>query len=530
MSFLQKLEFAARDARWIRKIVLVTVGFAGGVGVLWYGSIRDWDVVKFLVAFPAVLGWQLRTLFFVALVALIPSAFARLAGWRFGRTWIISFCVMVLAAVVAIAFGLPHPRISPPELEIASVWLYLAFEVLIAALGFAFRFRIHVPTLERRPGDDGMAFLPKKIDTSKRAGKNLVVCIDGTWNYPDKIVDGVIVNTNVYKLWSMLKGEEQSVSPTDTSADRYKVELSDSGREEQVALYYNGVGNRLEHTNLGIVVGGAFGLGARRIRNRAYVDLVRRYKAGDRLYIFGFSRGAAIARSLASLLHERGIPVLMATLSVFNRPIRLWSRYAGGKDAPSKGGEPPEVEVLGCWDTVAAFGIPRNILGIPFQKINLFKNFTVSRAVKKAYHMVAIDERRDAFQPTLMDPQPDRIEERWFPGVHTNVGGGYALSGLSDHTLEFLLGRIKKSGILLGDSARLQPNIYEEIPRQDSLLYGDEPRVLPVDAEVDGSAKRRTEKESLLYAPEALVLLASHREKLMNDVEQIERSTIQWRP
>ena len=55
------------------------------------------------------------------------------------------------------------------------------------------------------------------------------------------------------------------------------------------------------------------------------------------------------------------------------------------------------INVLGCWDTVGAFGVAKNILGIPFQKINLLKNLDVSLCVKRAFHMVALDETRDSF-------------------------------------------------------------------------------------------------------------------------------------
>ncbi len=263
-------------------------------------------------------------------------------------------------------------------------------------------------------------------------GKNIVICLDGTWNLPGMKDFGFLAETNVYKLFKMLKGDPSRESVNANQAKDFY--LDNNPFPNQVAFYYHGVGNSVENSELGQLFGGAFGLGADAVIERAYLDLVRVYRPGDRIFIFGFSRGAAIARLLAGTIGRRGIPKTIWTFEFFGRHWPLWISSKLFEDVP--------VEVLGCWDTVGSFGISKNILGIPFQKINLLKNLDVSLCVKRAYHMVALDETRDCFEATLMDPdpiRPNRIVEVWFSGNHSNVGGGYADDKLSDVALDFLL-------------------------------------------------------------------------------------------
>jgi hypothetical protein len=265
-----------------------------------------------------------------------------------------------------------------------------------------------------------------------RQGKNIVVCLDGTWNEPGTTEYGHVAETNVLKLFKLLKGElKQGKRYKQYNSSQCK-EHSDSNRIEanaqsvkQLAFYYHGVGNKMENSEIGQVFGGAFGMGASAIVDRAYLDVAKVYQQGDRLFIFGFSRGAAIARLLASVVGHRSIPTSIWTLRLFGRSIAVWTSSRKIEDVQN----PVVVDVLGCWDTVGAFGISKNIFGIPFQQMNLLKDLTVALCVKRAYHMVALDETRDAFVPTLMEPDPTdpkRITEVWFSGSHGNVGGGYA--------------------------------------------------------------------------------------------------------
>ena len=125
--------------------------------------------------------------------------------------------------------------------------------------------------------------------------------------------------------------------------------------------------------------------------------------------IFGFSRGAAIARRFASLLSKKG----------------------------------EKIRFLGVFDTVAAMGIlDLNAETRPASDV-VFENGTMSESIKKAVHLVALDEKRLAFQPTLFN-HDKRVLEVWFPGAHADVGGGFWRDGLSDVALRFMIGEIEK--------------------------------------------------------------------------------------
>jgi len=156
-------------------------------------------------------------------------------------------------------------------------------------------------------------------------------------------------------------------------------------------------------------LGGAFGFGTSAIVDKAYNTLTG--ETGE-INLFGFSRGAAAARMLAAKLAEEG---------------RI-------------------VSFLGCFDTVGSFGIPINILGIPFQTINLFKDMKVHDNVLRAGHAMAADEKRGAFQNTGMEVR-DGIAQRHFRGDHWHVGS-------SDTTYHWMIDQWKgeTKGILASPS------------------------------------------------------------------------------
>jgi len=203
---------------------------------------------------------------------------------------------------------------------------------------------------------------------------------------------------------------------------------------KQLALYLPGVGAERGQSLLGKWLGGAFGLGAHGLRNRAYKWIGRYWVPGDRICFTGFSRGAAVARMTAAYITKKGI------------------KYRGKTHFPP-------IDFLGCWDTVASFGIPINLGPIPFQKINLFHNLEVGQMVKDAVHIVALDENREGFMPSLMN-QREGIQEVWAVGTHSDVGGGEPDPGLSDITLSYMMREAQKAGVKFKDGAfnNLAPN------------------------------------------------------------------------
>lgn len=96
------------------------------------------------------------------------------------------------------------------------------------------------------------------------------------------------------------------------------------------------------------------------------------------------------------------------------------------------------------FDTVASIGLPNlSDDDLPDYDVKFQGRFTISPAINEALHLVSIDENRKAFKPTLMN-QDSRVTEVWFPGVHSDIGGGYLRDFLSDVTLEFMLNHIKR--------------------------------------------------------------------------------------
>ena len=226
---------------------------------------------------------------------------------------------------------------------------------------------------------------------------------------------------------------------------------------------------------------------------------------------------------------------------------------------PSKSVNKVDIDVLGCWDTVGSFGIGKTIAGINFQQLNLLHDLSVPENVLQAYHLVALDEDRQEFEPTLMDPdpmRPERIVEVWFPGGHAGVGGGWATDRLSDVALDFILRRVSSGycfdgstepgddrwGILLSavngsdatarakakpHAAQLFPDPLGELRTYFSNIYNYRPRKLPLHAVLSETVFERMTKSIPVYAPQALFDLSdaldAKRELVVNKVKTLEK-------
>jgi uncharacterized protein (DUF2235 family) len=269
--------------------------------------------------------------------------------------------------------------------------------------------------------------------------KRLVVCCDGTWNRPDHIDQGVAAPTNVAKLALAL-------------AER------DGDGNAQLLHYQAGVGTRRWER----LLGGGLGVGLSRNVQECYRFLVDNYEPGDKLYLFGFSRGAFTARSTVGLVRNAGIlrtehrDRIKEAYGLYRRPDKD-SRPTGiAAELFRRSYSHSEVYVdfVGVWDTVGALGIPIDGFRPPLlTKLWTFHDTRLSRYVLHAYHAIAIDERRRPFRPTLWEKQDDAedqtLEQVWFAGVHCDVGGGYRDPALSEIPLLWMAAKAHACGLAL---------------------------------------------------------------------------------
>jgi uncharacterized protein (DUF2235 family) len=243
-----------------------------------------------------------------------------------------------------------------------------------------------------------------------RASKSIILCCDGTNNEFGR------VNTNVVRLFQSLERGPAAA---------------------QVAYYDPGIGTMAApgaFTRIGKDISRAaemgFGIGIISKIESALSFLMHQYQPGDKVFIFGFSRGAYTARALAGALHKCGLPEDGADnlLPYFMRMFQDTTNWKVGDDFKATFGRRCHVHFLGLWDTVSTIGWVYNPKHFPYTRSNPNVSFV--------RHAVALDERRCFFrtnlwglpdrEPTanLATPEQDALE-LWFPGVHCDVGGGY---------------------------------------------------------------------------------------------------------
>jgi hypothetical protein len=189
-----------------------------------------------------------------------------------------------------------------------------------------------------------------------------------------------------------------------------------------------------------------------------YGWLVETFQTGDRISLFGFSRGAYTARSLAGMIGRVGL-IDGTGLDKRKRAAaarRAYARYRSLRDTPvddawhtglnfayTPGAQDIPIEFIGVWDTVGALGVPAYI-GVPdllrSRERYEFLDVELNPRIPHARHALALDEMRGPFRPTLWtDPAPGQdIQQVWFPGDHCDVGGGHADKQLSDVALEWM--------------------------------------------------------------------------------------------
>jgi uncharacterized protein (DUF2235 family) len=290
--------------------------------------------------------------------------------------------------------------------------------------------------------------------------KHIVICCDGTGNqYGD-------ANSNVVKLYQALKRDADHLT----------------------AYYHPGVGtmgakNALTATGKAWTKfrGLAFGYGLAENITDAYRYLMQTFEPGDRIFIFGFSRGAYTARALCGMLEMLGllapgaegqIPYAMRLFKRREGAIFSGLRPRSNKFEIAKGFQHTfcrecKPYFLGLWDTVSSVGWILDPIGL--KPGGLPYTYSLG-GVSIIRHALAIDERRAFFRQNLVEDQAGRdIKQVWFAGVHSDVGGSYqeAESGLSKISLSWMLREAQGAGlefnpariddILGGDGAHAKP-------------------------------------------------------------------------
>jgi hypothetical protein len=298
---------------------------------------------------------------------------------------------------------------------------------------------------------------------SMGALKRLVLCLDGTWNADD----GEQI-TNIVRIRDLINPKLKTAA----------------GVEEQRVYYHNGVGTGLSTRDK--VIGGAIGAGLGHNVRSAYRFLSQQYQEGIEIYIFGFSRGAFTARSVAGYIGASGL--LKPEHCSQENETRAWNFYRTPPDdrlpqdheALAKLSYPSvRIRLLGVFDTVGALGVPLEWFGNWNRKRFEFHNVTLGTNVDYALHALAIDERRGPFQASLWQYPNHKnfedVEQVWFSGVHSNIGGGYETTGLSDMALQWMLSRIetKKIGLQMVTDwkSKIAPDPLDTLYESRSAAY-----------------------------------------------------------
>lgn len=313
--------------------------------------------------------------------------------------------------------------------------------------------------------------------------KKIILLADGTGNSAAKAF-----KTNVWRLYEAL----------------------DLQGQEQIATFSDGVGTSSFRPLQ--VVGLALGFGVKKRVINLYKFLCLNYRPGDKIYVFGFSRGAFIARLLVGLVFREGL-VNFQSHEELNRNavaayrsfraaafkatqpwtrwgrrlrdavVSKWNDVSGSRQyeeaRPPSGdplsGEEMRIAFLGVWDTVSAYGLPideltravdRWIWPLTFEKKDLLP------CVERARQVLSIDDERRTFFPIAWDalnpPDPTRLQQVWFAGVHSNVGGGYPDDRLAYVPLLWMISEAERAGLKFKPVLLAQ---YEAVASEDGRIY-----------------------------------------------------------
>jgi Uncharacterized alpha/beta hydrolase domain (DUF2235) len=287
--------------------------------------------------------------------------------------------------------------------------------------------------------------------------KNIVLCIDGTGDWAGTN------STNVIEIFERCDRETQRVFYTGGVGTLANATALSKSRRMFLKLLDLAVATGLRDNVL-----------------QAYDYLVEEYEPGDRIYLFGFSRGAFACRLVAAVIHRFGIlrrehknlsPYVWQTISSFSSfaefiqsSDRIKSQFAvtidkesGSKDAP--------IHFAGLFDTVSSVGI--------FERFKVFPYTDKNSSIQIVRHAVSIHETRNAFPESPFKPYPNQdVLEVWFPGVHRDVGGGESSDpGYENDTLHWMIEEAKIAGLSLTQDREPEATKRKHIPLFDPFVF-----------------------------------------------------------
>ena len=239
--------------------------------------------------------------------------------------------------------------------------------------------------------------------------------------------------------------------------------LSESRRSARLSLFYEPGLQWAGWRQVGDV---AAGRGINRQIRRAYGFLASRYRPGDRIFLFGYSRGAYAVRSLAGLIDRVGL--LKREEATERAVVLLYRHYQTNPDSPAARRLARrlchlevDIEMVGVWDTVKALGWQLPVLWKFTEVQHVFHNHHLGGSIRHGYHALALDETRTVFEPVLWDCPPGwegNVEQVWFRGAHGDIGGqvgDYAPARpLSNIPLTWMLDKAEGCGLPLPEGWR----------------------------------------------------------------------------
>lgn len=286
--------------------------------------------------------------------------------------------------------------------------------------------------------------------------KRIVICADGTWNERDQV-----------------DKQTKKRRPTNVTKVARAIRARAANGIDQIVYYHDGVGTE---GGLDKFTGGAFGHGIEENVRSIYRFILYNYLDGDELYMFGFSRGAFTVRTLAGFMNLVGLvqkdddyylPEVYACYESQATPDsehwkRAFHRVRGTLPCPP-------IRFVGAWDTVGALGAP-GLLGQLFNRGKYkYHDVGLNPHIQHAYHALAIDERRKPFAPNLWARPAGwsgTLEQVWFAGVHSNVGGSLTPDGLANEALHWMVEKAEALGLEFD-----KPFLANYLPCFNSVLH-----------------------------------------------------------